>query len=200
MMAFTPRRLPRLFPGLWRARYGDEFLAMLERTPLTRTIIVDVVRAAAGEWLTNTRIGRLLLGLVIAFAATVAVASFGRFVAPAPAPYSLWALAALIVHGWAPVWIGMLLILMKTRRDRRYEWLRLRYELIALFLAATWALSTDAAFRAAYDIRAAGLWQSTLWTGLMVGWMLVLLLNVDRRREPFYAWRRYIRWIGSDRF
>lgn len=47
-----PRRAPRatvlirLYPRAWRDRYEDEFLAVLEAVPRTRTVTVDVVRGA----------------------------------------------------------------------------------------------------------------------------------------------------------
>lgn len=39
--------LVRLFPAAWRARYGDEFEALLEHIPVSPALAFDVVRAAA---------------------------------------------------------------------------------------------------------------------------------------------------------
>jgi hypothetical protein len=43
------RALLRLYPGAWRARYGDEFLALVEDQGLSWRGVVDVVGAAAVE-------------------------------------------------------------------------------------------------------------------------------------------------------
>lgn len=41
------RLLLRAWPPGWRARYGDELLDLLEGSPVTTGIVVDIVRAAA---------------------------------------------------------------------------------------------------------------------------------------------------------
>lgn len=40
------RVLLRLYPRRWRARYGDEFLALLEQQPMTPLVVLDVVLGA----------------------------------------------------------------------------------------------------------------------------------------------------------
>jgi ribosomal protein L37AE/L43A len=46
--------LVRLYPGDWRRRYGAEFIALLERQPITPRSLLDVVRGALdahrGAW------------------------------------------------------------------------------------------------------------------------------------------------------
>ncbi|MCM3885512.1 hypothetical protein [Frankia sp. R82] len=42
------RILLALYPRKWRARYGDEFAALLQDTPLTLVAVIDVLRHAAG--------------------------------------------------------------------------------------------------------------------------------------------------------
>ncbi len=44
----TVRRhwLLALYPARWRARYGDEFAALLDEEPLTPTLVIDVIRGA----------------------------------------------------------------------------------------------------------------------------------------------------------
>ncbi len=42
------RFLLAMYPRQWRARYGDEFAALLQDTPLTLVAIIDVLRHAAG--------------------------------------------------------------------------------------------------------------------------------------------------------
>jgi hypothetical protein len=46
----TPRRLIRFYPRLWRERYGDEFLALLEASPRSAATTLDVIRGAGREW------------------------------------------------------------------------------------------------------------------------------------------------------
>ena len=47
----SPRRLVRLYPAVWRARYGDEFLALLEDRPPTGVAIIDVLWGALDAYL-----------------------------------------------------------------------------------------------------------------------------------------------------
>jgi hypothetical protein len=41
------RLLIAMHPRLWRARYGEEFRALLENGPLTPAVVLDVLRNAA---------------------------------------------------------------------------------------------------------------------------------------------------------
>jgi hypothetical protein len=43
-----PRWLVALYPERWRARYGDEFRALLEAEPATPSLVIDVIRGAIG--------------------------------------------------------------------------------------------------------------------------------------------------------
>lgn len=78
--------LVRLFPSRWRARYADEFSAVLEQLPLSATVVIDVwlasIHARAQE--RNTRqfeaaggghsmLTRSFLGLAILAAIATAV-------------------------------------------------------------------------------------------------------------------------------
>ncbi len=47
----TGRRLVRFYPRAWRARYEDEFLALLEALPGTRHDRVDLLRGALDAYL-----------------------------------------------------------------------------------------------------------------------------------------------------
>ena len=38
-----------LHPRRWRSRYGEEFRDLLEASPLTATVVMDVLRNAARE-------------------------------------------------------------------------------------------------------------------------------------------------------
>jgi hypothetical protein len=42
----SPHRLVRLYPAAWRARYGDEFLALLEARPARGRDLVDIAASA----------------------------------------------------------------------------------------------------------------------------------------------------------
>jgi hypothetical protein len=57
------------YPRQWRKRYGDEFLALLETTAITRSVVRDVVRTAAREWYERTYAVRVLLAPVVTTAA-----------------------------------------------------------------------------------------------------------------------------------
>jgi hypothetical protein len=62
--------LVRLFPRAWRERFGDEFAALLDDTPLSAMAVLDVVRLAA---VTHARVRwRGLVWLVAAVAFTCA--------------------------------------------------------------------------------------------------------------------------------
>jgi hypothetical protein len=44
-------RLLRLYPRAWRERYGDEFLATVDRGPLRLQQVIDIVSGAIDAWL-----------------------------------------------------------------------------------------------------------------------------------------------------
>ena len=139
-MPLTSARLLRLYPGLWRLRYGPEFLALLESAPITRTVVWDVARSAVQEWLTRTRVGRLLIGLGVSVVGALCAVALVRVVPPqmisgdlAQPSFASVALFGLVA---AATWIaGWLLILATTRRDRRYDWLGLRHHVVVLFVS-----------------------------------------------------------------
>ena len=78
------RRLVRLYPRVWRARYEDEFVALLEARDSSWRDVMDIGRGAAREWLRMTRIGRgFALGLeawLTAVVYSVVVASVGSLI------------------------------------------------------------------------------------------------------------------------
>jgi hypothetical protein len=49
------RWLTGLFPRAWRARYAEEFLALLEAEGLTLAAAADIVKTAAFEWAAHLR-------------------------------------------------------------------------------------------------------------------------------------------------
>ena len=42
------RWLVNLYPASWRARYGDEFSALLDEQPVTPSTVIDIMRGALG--------------------------------------------------------------------------------------------------------------------------------------------------------
>ena len=102
----TPRQLLRLYPRVWRMRYGDEFLAMIEGSAIDRRVIWDVVRAAAGEWVFETVIGRTVVALVITGVASLAAQYLRANVPVQPAIEVLADGAKLVSPPW-PVGLGV---------------------------------------------------------------------------------------------
>jgi len=47
--------LVRLYPPAWRARYGDELLAVLQARGVDRSVALDVVRGAIDAWVRGPR-------------------------------------------------------------------------------------------------------------------------------------------------
>ena len=45
------RAIVRLYPRAWRARYRDEFCALLEAQPVTARVLIDVALGCSREWL-----------------------------------------------------------------------------------------------------------------------------------------------------
>lgn len=58
-MRLTPASLIRLYPGSWRARYGDETRALLEAAPIRRRDGLDLARGALDAWLHPTTRSRV---------------------------------------------------------------------------------------------------------------------------------------------
>lgn len=78
------RQLVHLYPRAWRARYEDEYVALLDARELGWLDVVDVGRGAAREWLRMTWIGRALAfffeAWITAVAWSLCVASVGSLV------------------------------------------------------------------------------------------------------------------------
>jgi hypothetical protein len=53
MRRSTAERLARLYPRVWRARFGAEFVDLLEAQALGPRVLLDVLRAALAERLLN---------------------------------------------------------------------------------------------------------------------------------------------------
>ncbi len=113
------RALIALHPRGWRERYGDEFAAMLEDTPLTPSVLADVCFLAAG-----LRI-RAHLGVVTVAAAPLAsaLAEIVAYRAGLTANI-LWAPdsgpRALALVAVAGPWAAVLARVMVRRRSRSH--------------------------------------------------------------------------------
>jgi len=138
-MPMTPRQLVRLFPRTWRARYGAEFEALLESSPLTRRNVTDVLRRAASEWIAHTVIGRLILAASLVAIGTALAAGLAA-ISP----------GGLQDHGW-PNGMSVAFGLVEMGMGWRFLWCalsRVRIEdgeqqvwisaLFAGFVAAQW--------------------------------------------------------------
>jgi len=55
------RWLVALYPARWRARYGDELLALLEEEPVTPGLVMDVIRGALAAHATASSSGVLTM-------------------------------------------------------------------------------------------------------------------------------------------
>jgi hypothetical protein len=158
-------------------------VALLDSTPLTRAVVMDVVTAAAREWLTRTRVGRLILGPAVAAAASICA---GALAAVSAEWTSVSSLSLFMLSQFATLIIGSTLIVLKTRRDRRYEWLGLSWQVIALFLSSVWANWMLLESGVSGDRDRFAIWHQSGFFDVTL--MLILLLNVDRSRERFWPW------------
>jgi hypothetical protein len=104
-MPLTPRHLVRLFPRIWRVRYGVEFEALLESSQLTWREVGDVLRRAAAEWIAHTNIGRIILGAGLAFLGAV-LASVLAAMTPGALRHHEWPIGLLVVFGLAEMGMG----------------------------------------------------------------------------------------------
>jgi hypothetical protein len=76
--------LGRLYPHAWRERYGDEFAALLDASPLSAPAVANVLGGACRSWLMQTVTGRLILGPAIASAAFLVAQYLSGAVAAEP--------------------------------------------------------------------------------------------------------------------
>jgi hypothetical protein len=198
MRFFTPRRLLRLYPGLFRLRYGAEFVALLEQTPITRAVVFDTIRAATWEWLRWTRIGRLVLALLIAAPlAVVQSALTQRWPSPlagvlnAPIGWSSFWLTNVLFC--SPFLIGTLLLICARPPSQRGRRLGFSTQVIVLSITASmsgWLLTLPTLhepFPAVVQLMK-GSW---LGTASFIGVFLIWLFNIEGG-----AMARYPRRMG----
>jgi len=55
------RWLVALYPARWRARYGDEFQALLDEEPVTPSLVIDVIRGALDAHATSSPSGAIAM-------------------------------------------------------------------------------------------------------------------------------------------
>lgn len=95
-----------LHPKAWRARYGDEFRALIEDQPLTTLVVLNVLGSAARQ---QARAHRVVLRVAVAVVVSVGVewvAVSGGFTdnilwSPNTGPRA--ALLAVLVLPWVPL-------------------------------------------------------------------------------------------------
>lgn len=193
-MTITPARLLRLFPRFWRERYGDEFLALLESTHLTRRHVIDVVRAAAGEWLVRTLSGRVLIALGLSTAATACALALqalvttpptithdggGTLIAP-PWPVTLGFARGLLIFAGVGRWVSAWFAGAPRVGSREF-----RVWLLALFLAATGSQWGTLVARDGTGIARDSLFE--IWSGealMMFTCLIQLLMAGDHVYDP----------------
>jgi hypothetical protein len=52
------RQLVRLYPRVWRARYEEELVALVDSSPVTAGVVIDLMAGAGREWV-RAAIGRV---------------------------------------------------------------------------------------------------------------------------------------------
>jgi hypothetical protein len=139
-MPLTPRHLVRLFPRIWRVRYGAEFEALLESSPLTRRNVVDVVRRAAGEWIAHTAIGRLILGGALAAIGNLLAAGLAA-ISPRDLQGENWPIVLVITFGLVEVgmscrFLWCALTRTRTLASEQTAWI---VALFVMSIASRWA-------------------------------------------------------------
>lgn len=77
-------RILRLYPGAWRARYGDEMAALLEARPTTWRDRLDLVRGALDAWLNPPTPSRIPAVAAIVGGGLWTVVAAGVLFGPAP--------------------------------------------------------------------------------------------------------------------
>ena len=98
------RSLVYLYPRAWRKRYGQEFVLLLEASPLSAATLMNVVIAAGRQRLMHTALGALLLGPAVTYGAWHAAQYLNSVIEVAPTLIGEQG-PPLIVPPW-PVYLG----------------------------------------------------------------------------------------------
>jgi hypothetical protein len=133
------RRIVALYPRRWRARYGQEMLALVEQSSVRTSDVIDLASGGATEWFRPNSLCRILVALALAtgcsaFAALVAAGLRSRgldtWISP-DVTSALWL-------GTAIAWIVRLYVPPPSRISRL--WLVLN-SAQAVVLSICWHLS-----------------------------------------------------------
>jgi hypothetical protein len=85
------RFLVRLYPRAWRHRYGEEFALLLEATPISAGLVINVLASAGRLWLLRTMLGPWVIGAVVAFVAMQVAQGLQVMFPTAPSShYGVW--------------------------------------------------------------------------------------------------------------
>ena len=104
------RLLLALHPRSWRARYGQEFRALLEAEPVTAAVVLDVLRNAARQHVrAHATASQVLAALVISLAVEVVAVHAGvtdNILWPPSTPLRALTLAAVLVP-WLSITVDL---------------------------------------------------------------------------------------------
>lgn len=182
MTLFTRERLLRLYPGLWRLRYGSEFSALLEESELTSRVVIDTIRSAAWEWLRWTRVGRIALAFALAAPVATVIVALNRLW-PAPLSHLFPRLET-----WSDFWIQMLYLssplliatwlafMAKPPAKKPMFGFSLQLAILSVcVVASSWLLAPGQTADAPPDS-----WlRMWIGTGAFVAFFLVLIFNIE---------------------
>lgn len=118
------RLLLAAHPKRWRARYGEEFHALLEATPMSALVVIDVLRSAARLHAREHAAAlRIVTAVVLSSAAEVLAvrAQLTDNILWAPStPLRALGLAAVVLP-WMPVAVAYLPALVERVRPTRTQ-------------------------------------------------------------------------------
>jgi hypothetical protein len=200
MVLITPDRLLRLFPRIWRLRYGKEFLALLEETPLTRAVVIDTVRTASWEWLRWTRIGRAVLALLVAFP-LAGIESWVNRSWPFPSQFGIpttnWSqftAEMLIVYGPFVVATTLLLVARPPSDPRKRIGFAAQLLTLAICAVADQWLSPSLGSPQVHSFS-----RNWLGSGFFIALFLIWLFNIEGGALARYPRRLGISGLDDDR-
>jgi hypothetical protein len=116
------RLIVRLYPRSWRARYGQEMLAIVEQSGLRAIDVVDLIQGLAGEWIRASRGVRAVIAVLAAAACSAASTAIAWWLRRQPiAPPTFGWLASpipsvLFLISLSVVWAAYAFLLMLTSR------------------------------------------------------------------------------------
>jgi hypothetical protein len=196
-------RIVRLYPGVWRERYGDEFAALLEARPPTFIDRLDIIRGALDERLRpqvrpsadDATQGRPTVASILAVAggALFLVAAISLVSQGSPLPYrdagvaqlTAWLGATLIVLG--PMRAALLSGSVGSLRGTSFA----AALLFATCIAGPWPILVVGVYGFALAALLVGLWRvatdSPVWLLVAVGALCLGLVNTEDERAWLFA-------------